>query len=52
VTQGSLRVTSGSESCELNPGDSAYYHADVPHAIENIGRGLAVAFLIDLYTSP
>ncbi|HXX94982.1 MAG TPA: XRE family transcriptional regulator [Planctomycetota bacterium] len=51
VTQGSLRVTSGRESSELGPGDSAYYHADVPHAIENIGRGPAVAFLIDLYTS-
>jgi transcriptional regulator with XRE-family HTH domain len=52
VTQGSLRVTSGNESCELHVGDSAFYHADVPHAIENFGRGPAVAFLIDLYTSP
>jgi transcriptional regulator with XRE-family HTH domain len=52
VTQGSLRVTSGAEACELHPGDSAYYHADVPHAIENVGRGPAVAFLIDLYTTP
>jgi transcriptional regulator with XRE-family HTH domain len=50
VTQGSLRVTSGKESCNLNAGDSVFYHADVPHAIENTGRGVAVAFLIDLYT--
>jgi len=52
VTQGTLRVTSGKESCRLGAGDSVFYHADVPHAIENIGRGTAVAFLIDLYSNP
>lgn len=51
VTAGSLRVRSGSDSCELAAGDSAHYRADVAHAIENIGRGPAVAFLVDLYTS-
>jgi transcriptional regulator with XRE-family HTH domain len=52
VTRGTLRVTSGKERCELRAGDSVFYHADVPHAIENIGRGPAVAFLIDLYSNP
>lgn len=49
VCRGTLRVTSGKESCELSAGDSAHYRADVPHAIENVGRGVAVAFLVDLY---
>jgi quercetin dioxygenase-like cupin family protein len=49
VTRGRLRVTSGRDACELGPGDSAHYPADVPHAIENAGRGTALAFLVDLY---
>jgi transcriptional regulator with XRE-family HTH domain len=49
VVQGSLRVTSGKDVANLGPGDSAHYRADVPHAIENTGRGIAIAFLVDLY---
>lgn len=49
VQQGVVRVTSGGESCELQPGDSAHYPADVAHAIENVGRGEVIAFLVDLY---
>lgn len=49
VTQGRIRVTSGKDSAELGPGDSSCYRADVPHALENSGRGTATAFLVDLY---
>ncbi len=49
VEKGTVRVHSGDETCELRQGDSAHYHADVPHRIENIGRGEAVAFLVDIY---
>lgn len=49
VAQGTLRVTSGKDSCDLDTGDSAHYRADIPHAIVNTGRGTAVAYLIDLY---
>jgi quercetin dioxygenase-like cupin family protein len=49
VVQGSLRVTSGSDVGELEAGDSAHYRADLPHAIENSGRGVAIAYLVDLY---
>lgn len=50
VEKGSVRLTSGEETCELHKGDSAHYPADVPHKIENIGRGEAVAFLVDIYS--
>jgi transcriptional regulator with XRE-family HTH domain len=50
VEKGSVRVTSGDETCNLKRGDSAQYAADVPHRIENIGRGEAVAFLVDIYS--
>ncbi len=33
----------------LDPGDSASYRADVPHAIVNAGRGDAALFLVDIY---
>jgi transcriptional regulator with XRE-family HTH domain len=49
VTRGAIRVTSGKDAVELAPGDSAAYRADVPHALENVGRGPAAAFLVDLY---
>jgi len=49
VEKGALRLTSGGESRELKKGDSAHYPADVPHRIENVGRGEAVAFLVDIY---
>lgn len=49
VQKGRIRVESGDESNVLNPGDSASYKADVPHAISNTGRGEAVIFLVDIY---
>jgi transcriptional regulator with XRE-family HTH domain len=49
VEKGAVRLTSGGESRELKKGDSAHYPADVPHRIENVGRGEAVAFLVDIY---
>jgi transcriptional regulator with XRE-family HTH domain len=49
VQRGTLRVTSSQDQCTLHPGDSAHYPADVPHAIENIGEGDAVAFLVVTY---
>ena len=51
VEKGSVRVHSGNETCDLRRGDSAHYQADVPHRIENIGRGEAVAFLVDIYAA-
>jgi transcriptional regulator with XRE-family HTH domain len=52
VEEGHLRVTSGEESTELRQGDSAHYPADVPHRIDNLGAGEAVAFLVDIYGRP
>lgn len=49
IEEGMVRLTSGSEACDLAKGDSAHYPADVPHQIENIGKGNAVAFLVDIY---
>ncbi|MDX1946779.1 MAG: XRE family transcriptional regulator [Pirellulaceae bacterium] len=49
IEQGRVRLTSAAESCELGPGDSAHYPADVPHRIDNLGPGVAVAFLVDIY---
>lgn len=49
VEKGSVRLTAGGQSSELKKGDSAHYPADVPHAIENIGSGEALAFLVDIY---
>jgi transcriptional regulator with XRE-family HTH domain len=49
VQRGRVRVESGQDAEDLNPGDSASYRADVPHAIVNLGRGDAVMFLVDIY---
>lgn len=49
VQQGTVRVRSNHDQSELQRGDSAHYPADVPHSIENIGRGDAVLFLVDIY---
>jgi transcriptional regulator with XRE-family HTH domain len=46
VERGRVSVSSGSDRVELGPGDSAHYPADVPHAIANVGRGPAVAFML------
>ena len=49
VEKGRVRVTSADIHCELSKGDSAHYAADVPHEIQNIGRGEAILFLVDIY---
>jgi transcriptional regulator with XRE-family HTH domain len=49
IEEGAVRLTSGEETRDLAKGDSAHYPADVPHRIENIGRGQAVVFLVDIY---
>lgn len=49
VQEGRLRVESGDDAEELRAGDSASYRADVPHAIVNVGKGEAVAYLIVIY---
>ncbi len=49
VQRGSVRITAGSQTSDLNKGDSAYYPADVDHTITNIGREEAVLFLVVAY---
>ena len=49
LQKGRIRVRSGDHSVILETGDSARYLADVDHAIENMGRGEALAFLVAIY---
>lgn len=49
VQKGRVRVESAGDAELLNPGDSANYRADVPHAIVNAGKSEAVVFLVDIY---
>lgn len=49
LSQGHVRITSGEDRAEIKQGDSAHFPADVPHVIENIGKGNAVMFLVDIY---
>lgn len=49
VQKGRLRIESAGDSEELGPGDSVSYRADVPHAIVNLGRTEALAYLVDIY---
>jgi transcriptional regulator with XRE-family HTH domain len=49
VQKGRLRIESASDAEELNPGDSASYRADVPHALINAGKTEAIVFLIVIY---
>ena len=49
LQKGRLRIESGNDSEEVNPGDSASYRADVPHALVNTGKTEAVVFLIVIY---
>ncbi len=49
VQRGYVRVVSAGDAVELRRGDSASYRADVPHAIENLGRTEAVMFLVVIY---
>ncbi len=49
VQKGRLRVESAGDVEELNPGDSASYRADVPHALVNTGKVEAIVLLIVIY---
>jgi len=49
IEKGAVRVNSGETHDDLHRGDSAHYPADVPHRLENIGRGEAVGFLVVIY---
>ena len=49
VEQGKVRIQSSNDSAELSKGDSTTYRADVPHAIENLGKGEATVFLVVIY---
>ncbi len=49
VQTGQIQVESGEDKETLNPGDSASYRADIPHAIINIGNTEAGIFLVDIY---
>ena len=49
VQKGQVRVIAGNSEAVLSAGDSARYLADLPHSIENAGRGEAIAFLVAIY---
>lgn len=49
VQKGHVRIESAGDAEELDPGDSASYRADVPHAIVNGGKAEAVVYLIVIY---
>ena len=49
VQQGSVRLISGNDQVDLQPGDSAHYPADVPHRIENVVTDEEIGFLVDIY---
>ena len=49
VEKGRVRVTSGDDSEDLNERDSVSYRADLPHSIRNLGQGVALVFLVDIY---
>jgi transcriptional regulator with XRE-family HTH domain len=49
VQKGRLRIESASDVEELEPGDSASYRADVPHALINVGKTEAIIYLIVIY---
>lgn len=49
VTQGRARIQAGDNVSLLGPGDSAHYHADLDHTIENSGDQELVCFLVVTY---
>ena len=49
LQEGQVRIESGHDAETLNPGDSASYRADVPHAIINAGKTQAAMLLVDIY---
>ena len=49
IQKGTAQVRSDNNICTLKKNDSAHYRADVRHAINNIGRGELIAFLVVTY---
>jgi transcriptional regulator with XRE-family HTH domain len=49
LSKGRMSVQSGEQTEELHKGDSAYYRADVNHAVRNTGKSRAEGFLIVRY---
>ena len=49
VQKGHLRLESGGDIEELDPGDSASYRADIAHALVNTAKTEALGFLIVIY---
>ncbi|MFC5834681.1 helix-turn-helix domain-containing protein [Nonomuraea insulae] len=52
VESGTLRLTLGDRSVELNEGDSAYFAADVTHAYANAGPGPCTYYVAALIMRP
>lgn len=46
VGSGKVAITSAKDRSECEAGDAAHYPADVPHAIENVGDGEALFYLV------
>lgn len=49
VQKGLVQVESAGDQETIQPGDSATYRADVPHAIVNAGKGEAFLMLVVIY---
>ncbi|QFT85727.1 anaerobic benzoate catabolism transcriptional regulator [Halomonas sp. THAF12] len=49
ITRGRARVIAGDNECQLGVGDSAHYHADQEHTIENDSEEELLAFLVVTY---
>lgn len=49
VHKGTMKVISGTDTCELKKGDSAHYRADTTHSIKNTSKIDAHAFLVVTY---
>lgn len=49
LAKGRLEVTSGDQLDTIGKGDSIHYRADLPHCLQNIGKGKAEVYMIVRY---
>jgi len=49
LAKGKLAVSSGTETAQIDKGDSIHYRADLPHAIKNLTKSQALAYLTVQY---
>jgi quercetin dioxygenase-like cupin family protein len=49
VSRGDVVIHVGEETAQLGDGDAFFFHADVPHAYENVGDQPAVLYLSVTY---